>query len=224
MLRVFTKASLPQSPQGLRTSAHFYFIVSTFILLICIACCNLLDKLPVMRPYYVNLDNNLPRTRSLLLLEKIKWPVFGIVLIYLVTLSIFPGFITENLKSPLLRDWYSLVLITAYNVADLTGKSLTAVYVLRSMNKAILGCVARLGFYPLFYFSLHGPTWMRSEALVTILTFFLGLTNGYLTSVLMILTPKSVLDSEAESAAITMVVFLGIGLLGGSVIGWLWII
>uniref|UniRef100_A0A6N2N0G6 Uncharacterized protein n=1 Tax=Salix viminalis TaxID=40686 RepID=A0A6N2N0G6_SALVM len=49
----------------------------------------------------------------------------------------------------------------------------------------------------------------------------LGVTNGYLTSVLMILTPKSVSVSEAEFSAIAMVVFLGIGLVGGSVIGWL---
>jgi equilibrative nucleoside transporter 1/2/3 len=52
----------------------------------------------------------------------------------------------------------------------------------------------------------------------------LGVTNGYLTSVLMILTPKSVSVSESELSAILMVVFLGIGLVGGSIIGWFWVI
>ncbi|KAI4380451.1 hypothetical protein MLD38_006642 [Melastoma candidum] len=51
---------------------------------------------------------------------------------------------------------------------------------------------------PAILVSLHGPRWIRSEATVTILTFLLGLTNGDLTSVLMILNPKSVLESEAE--------------------------
>ncbi|KAJ6958482.1 hypothetical protein NC653_040202 [Populus alba x Populus x berolinensis] len=41
----------------------------------------------------------------------------------------------------------------------------------------------------------------------------LGVTNGYLTSVLMILAPMEVSVSEAELSAIAMVVFLGIGIL-----------
>ncbi|CBI36321.3 unnamed protein product, partial [Vitis vinifera] len=46
ILRIITKASLPQTPKGLQTSAHFYFIISTFIVVVCIICCNILDKLP----------------------------------------------------------------------------------------------------------------------------------------------------------------------------------
>lgn len=57
-----------------------------------------------------------------------------------------------------------------------------------------------------------------------VLTFLLGLTNGYLTSVVMILTPKLVPVGESEMAAIVMILFLGIGLVGGSVLGWFWII
>jgi len=44
------------------------------------------------------------------------------------------------------------------------------------------------------------------------------------TSVPMILAPMAVSVSEAELSAIAMVVFLGIGLVGGSVIGWFWVI
>ncbi|GJS22463.1 equilibrative nucleotide transporter 8-like protein [Tanacetum coccineum] len=71
---------------------------------------------------------------------------------------------------------------------------------------------------------LHGPKWFRSEEFVVLLTFMLGFTNGYLTSVIMILAPKSVPPLEAEMAAIVMALFLGIGLVSGSVLGWFWII
>lgn len=145
-------------------------------------------------------------------------------MIYVVTLSIFPGFIAENLESKLLRDWYPILLITIYNIADLLGKSLTAIYLLNSIKIASWACIARLMFYPLFTACLHGPKWLKTEVPVVTVTFMLGLTNGYLTSVFMILTPKSVPVSEAEISAIVMIVFLGLGLVAGSVLGWFWVI
>ncbi|KAM7263637.1 hypothetical protein ACFE04_001320 [Oxalis oulophora] len=226
LLRIITKASLPQTPQGLRTSAHFYFIVSSTILLCCILCCNLLYKLPVMQQHYKLLNEeafrSTPKFRAVA--KQIRWPTFSVLIIYIVTLSIFPGFIAENLESKLLRDWYPVLLITVYNVADFVGKSLTAIYLLKSTKKAAWGCVSRVLFYPLFAACLHGPSWLKTEVPVMILTFMLGLTNGYLTSVVMILAPKSVPVSEAELSAIVMVVFLGFGLVGGSLLGWFWII
>ncbi|KAJ6296344.1 hypothetical protein OIU76_027112 [Salix suchowensis] len=226
ILRIITKASLPQNPQGLRTSAHFYFIVSAVLLLCCTLSCNLLQKLPVMEQHYKLApdDSVFPKQKFWAVAREIRWPAFGVLMIYIVTLSIFPGFIAEDLSSRSLKDWYPVLLITIYNVADLTGKSLTAIYVLKSIKRATWCCLLRLVFYPLFAACLNGPKWLKTEVPVAILTFMLGVTNGYLTSVLMILTPKSVSVSEAEFSAIAMVVFLGIGLVGGSVIGWFWII
>ncbi|KAI8565620.1 hypothetical protein RHMOL_Rhmol03G0273900 [Rhododendron molle] len=165
-----------------------------------------------------------PRPNFWEVARKIQWPAFGIFAVYTVTLSIFPGFMAENIKSTICKDWYPVILITIYNVFDLVGKCLTAAYVLESVGKATWACMARLLFYPLFTVCLHGPSWMKNEVIVAFLTIALGLTNGYLTSVLMILTPKSVLDPEAEVSAVVMAVFLGMGLVAGSVLGWFWII
>ncbi|WOH01034.1 hypothetical protein DCAR_0520412 [Daucus carota subsp. sativus] len=226
ILRIITKAAVPHSPQGLRTSAHFYFIFSTVILLTCLVCCNLLHKLPIMQEHYKFQQYNLPSTSPKFwdVVRIIRWPAFGIFMIYTVTLSIFPGFLAENVQSNILGDWYPLLLITAYNVSDLAGKSFTAIYVLKGIRKATWGSISRLLFYPLFTVCLHGSKWMKTEVPVIFLTFMLGLTNGYLTSVIMIQAPKSVSPSEAEVAAVVMALFLGLGLVAGSVVGWLWII
>ncbi|KAK2974407.1 hypothetical protein RJ640_021263 [Escallonia rubra] len=50
----------------------------------------------------------------------------------------------------------------------------------------------------------------------------LGTTNGYLTSVLMILAPKLVPVEESETVGIVMSLFLMTGLAMGSLLGWLW--
>ncbi|XP_010535863.1 PREDICTED: equilibrative nucleotide transporter 8 [Tarenaya hassleriana] len=227
VLRITTKASLPQTPQGLRASAHFYFIVSSTILFCCFLCNNLLYKLPVMQHHNKLLFRDEPlcsTTRIWEVGKKIRWPASAITMIYTVTLSIFPGFIAENLKSRLLQSWYPIMLITVYNISDFVGKSLTALYLWQSIKNATWACVARLLFYPLFSACLRGPEWLRTEIPVVVLTFLLGLTNGYLTSVLMIMAPKSVPAAEAELAAILMVAFLGVGLVSGSVLGWVWLI
>ncbi|KAL0345334.1 UNVERIFIED_CONTAM: Equilibrative nucleotide transporter 8 [Sesamum radiatum] len=229
ILRIITKASLPQTPQGLKTSAQFYFIFSSAILIGCIISCNLLYQLPVMQLHYNNFQYfqtthgcSTPRFRQTF--TKIRFPGFGVFMIYTVTLSIFPGFLAENIKSDLLKDWYPITLIATYNVSDFVGKSLTSVYVVKGIGRATWGCMARLVFYPLFMGCFRGPEWLRTEAPVVVLTVLLGLSNGYLTSVVMILAPKAVPQAEAEVAAIVMAVLLGMGLVAGSVIGWFWII
>ncbi|MBA0693736.1 hypothetical protein Goari_004087 [Gossypium aridum] len=119
---------------------------------------------------------------------------------------------------------FRILFCSVYDVADFMGKSLTAIYVMQSIKKALQSCISRLLFHPVFTACLHGPEWLEDEVLVVIARFMLGLTKGYLTSVLMILGPKSLPVSEAELSAIVLVVFLGIGLVSGSVLGWFWII
>ncbi|XP_047944276.1 equilibrative nucleotide transporter 8 [Salvia hispanica] len=229
ILRVITKASLPQTPQGLKTSAEFYFVVSSAALILCIISCNLLFKLPVMQHHYRNFREILPvnscsKLRLRETFSKIRFPALGMVMIYTVTLSIFPGFLAENIKSEVLKDWYPIALIATYNLADFVGKAATAVYLMEGIGAAAWWCVARLALYPLFVGCFRGPEWLRTEAPVVVLTLVLGLSNGYLTSVLMILAPKTVPEEEAEVAAIVMAVMLAVGLVAGSVIAWFWII
>ncbi|XWS34822.1 hypothetical protein CRYUN_Cryun21dG0070200 [Craigia yunnanensis] len=238
VLRILTKAVFSQDADGLRKSANLYFSTSIVVMFICIVLYNVAHKLPVMK-YYEELkieavkeekEEKGPLTgpvwRATLwnIVGTVKWYGFGVILLYVVTLSIFPGYITEDVHSLFLKDWYPILLITGYNVFDLVGKSLTAVYLLENAKVAIVACVVRLLFFPLYIGCLHGPQFFRTEIPVSILTCLLGLTNGYLTSVLMIMAPKSVQIQHAETAGTVMVLFLVIGLASGSVIAWFWVI
>ncbi|XP_058769517.1 equilibrative nucleotide transporter 1-like isoform X2 [Vicia villosa] len=236
-LRIFTKAVYTQDESGLQKSANVYFFVSIVTMLICIVLYNVAQKLPVMK-YYNELkiqaiaaeEDVGPLTGSVWRLtvwdtvRTIKWYGFGIMLIYVVTLAIFPGYITEDVHSQVLKDWYPILLITCFNVFDFVGKSLTAVYLLKNAKIAVGCCIVRLLFFPLFFGCLHGPKFFRTEISVTLLTCLLGLTNGYLTSVLMILAPKTVKLQHAEIAGIVSVLFLVFGLAVGSIVSWFWVI
>ncbi|KAK6802540.1 hypothetical protein RDI58_000320 [Solanum bulbocastanum] len=237
LLRILTKAVYPQDANGLRKSANLYFIFSIAVMILCIVFYNVAHRLPVIK-YYNDLkiqavneeredkgDLTPELWRSTLdIVGTVKWYGFGVVSLYVVTLSIFPGYITEDVHSQLLTDWYPILLITGYNVFDLVGKSLTPVLFLDNAKVAIGACFARLLFLPLFYASLHGPKFFRTELPVTILTCLLGLTNGYLTSLLMILGPKTVQLQHAEIAGTVLVLFLVVGLATGSIVSWFWII
>lgn len=239
VLRIITKALFPQDASGLRQSANLYFGVSIAVMLLCILCYNVADHLPVVKHYRelkrkATLDEEDlkgPLTtgtawRASLrdVLSRIKWHGFGIFMIYVVTLSIFPGFITEDVHSDALGDWYPIALITAYNVFDLVGKAMPAVCLLEDQAVAVGGTVARLIFLPLYLLCLHGPAVLRTEVPVTILTCLLGLTNGYLTTILMMMAPKTVPIQHAELAGIAIVLFLVVGLVVGSVVTWFWVI
>ncbi|CAH9139981.1 unnamed protein product [Cuscuta epithymum] len=239
LLRILTKAVYPQDAQGLRKSANLYFIVTIAVMALCIIFYNVAHKLPVIQ-YYNQLKaqavneekeekGNLGTTKLWIstlgdVFGTIKWYGFGILSIYIVTLCIFPGYITEDVHSKILSDWYPVLLITCYNVFDLVGKSLTAVYTIGDAKAAIAASFARLLFLPLFYGCLHGPEFFRTELPVMVLTCLLGLTNGYLTSVLFILAPKTVLLQHAETAGLVLVLFLVIGLAVGSILSWFWVI
>eukprot|EP00249_Psilotum_nudum_P018780 c26959_g1_i2 orf=743-1603(+) len=156
--------------------------------------------------------------------KKIQGLALSVAFIYVVTLSIFPGHITEDLHSNFFGSWFAILLTSCYNVGDLIGKALPGMFMIWNENVAIGGCVARALFYPLFYLCLHGPDILKTDMTGIILSFLLGLTNGYLTTVVMIMAPKAVSLQDAEVAGFIMVLLLVIGLALGSVLEWVWVL
>ena len=94
-----------------------------------------------------------------------------------------------------------------------------------------VGPLPATAWLPLAFF-VFPSSWSASTFLialatgfpVTVLTCLLGLTNGYLTSVLMIMAPKAVPLQHSETAGIVIVLFLVVGLAVGSVVSWFWVI
>lgn len=121
---------------------------------------------------------------------RVIWqPAASVCSVYTITIAIFPGFLAEDISSQQLGSWYPILLITAFNIADAAGKILPvqAQFAMQNRRLILSLCLARLLFLPAFYVAASqgfGPFVMA------LLTLALGLTNGYLTAVAMMVAPQ----------------------------------
>lgn len=117
---------------------------------------------------------------------------------------------------------YPVALIALFNLADCLGKSVPAVEALRlrAQSPLLAAAVARLIFVPAFHLSAsHGAGAVATGAL----TLLLGLSNGYLTSCVMIAAPEGLRGRRAALVGNLMVFALVMGLCLGATCGFLWL-
>ena len=135
------------------------------------------------------LSSELNKPFNYLLTAKAIWqPALSVLLVYTITLAIFPGFLAEDVSSERLGSWYPVMLITAFNIADAVGKVLPVQpqIAMQDRRLILMFCVSRILFLPAFYFASRGA----GPEIISLLTLFLGLTNGYFTAVSMMLAPQ----------------------------------
>ena len=134
---------------------------------------------------------------SYLYTAKAIWrPAASVCSVYTITIAIFPGFLAEDVSSQKLGSWYPVLLITAFNLADVAGKVLPVQERFALQNRYLILnlCLARLLFLPAFYIAAGqglGPSVM------SVLTLALGLSNGYLTAISMMVAPQGLQVSPA---------------------------
>ncbi|KAK6154678.1 hypothetical protein DH2020_008926 [Rehmannia glutinosa] len=143
-------------------------------------------------------------------------------LIYVLTLSILPGFLYENTGTHQLGSWYVVVLIAMYNASDLVARYIPLIEFLRleSRKGLFIASLLRLLFVPCFYFTAK----YGDQGWMIMLVSFLGLTNGYLTVCVLTVAPKGYRAPEQNALGNLLVVFLLAGVFSGVSLDWLWII
>lgn len=250
-LRLITKAAFENSQNGLRKGAILFFAISSFFELLCVLLYAFsFPKLPIVKYYRskaasegsktVSADlaaggiQKLPEATDVenrkepdrlgnkqLLLQNIDYAL-GMFLIYTLTLSIFPGFLSEDTGSHSLGTWYALVLITMYNVCDLIGRYIPLVKFLKmeSRRGLMIVILSRFLLVPCFYFTAK----YGDQGWMIMLTSFLGLTNGYLTVCVLTSAPKGYKGPEQNALGNLLVMFLLGGIFAGVTLDWLWLI
>lgn len=247
-LRLITKAIFENSKDGLRKGAIMFFAISILFELLCVLLyAFVFPKLPIVKYYRskaasegsktVEADlaaggietsqategsKQFERKGMKQLLSENKDYAFDLFMIYILTLSIFPGFLSEDTGKHSLGTWYALVLISMYNVWDLVGRYVPLIKVLNmESRKWIFGSViARCLLIPAFYFTAK----YGSQGWMIMLTSFLGLSNGYLTVCVLTAAPKGYKGPEQNALGNLLVLFILGGIFAGVTADWLWLI
>uniref|UniRef100_A0A7S1SXV4 Equilibrative nucleoside transporter n=1 Tax=Tetraselmis chuii TaxID=63592 RepID=A0A7S1SXV4_9CHLO len=282
MLRIVTKAALPTTPAGLRSSAFLYFEIASVIVALCIIIDGVvIPRLSVVRHFKacgpgapssdsaawrkkgdafvtsqssdgagavsatdtaeiemvaledvtgneeggMALLNSGPQKPQLefrdylAVVQHMKLEAVSLVIIYWVTLAIFPGFLAEDVHSEEIGDWYPILLITAYNFGDVAGKCGPLVFPFFQPRLVLLLSAVRFVFVPAFYFAsvYVAPAWV-----IGLLTLALGATNGHLTACAMMSAPRGLDQVKAELSGILSALFLVVGITIGAFSGYVW--
>ncbi|KAI3765592.1 hypothetical protein L2E82_15630 [Cichorium intybus] len=213
---MLTRGMFDNSENGLRKGALLFFILCTIFELLCVLLyAFVFPKLPIVKYYRSKAASEGSKTVSAdlaaggiyshseedeanstkqerlnnkeLLIQNTDY-IMDMFLIYLLTLSIFPGFLSEDTGSHSLGSWYALVLIVMYNVWDLVGRYIPLIKCLKleSRKGLMISVFARFLLIPAFYFTAK----YADQGYMIFLTSFLGLTNGYLTVCVLTSAPK----------------------------------
>ncbi|KAL3234758.1 hypothetical protein MRX96_022527 [Rhipicephalus microplus] len=164
------------------------------------------------------------------------WPyMISMALVYMVTLSLFPG-IESRIVSCRLGSWMPVLLMALFNAADFIGKA-SSHFHLGSAPLAVLASVrydwsrsqlvwlscSRIVLVPLLALCAL-PRWdssTSSDLWAMALSVVLGVTNGLLGSLPMILAPGRVPDDQKELTGNIMTLSYSVGLTTGSGLAYL---
>ncbi|XXG59478.1 hypothetical protein AAC387_Pa04g1557 [Persea americana] len=250
-LRLITKAAFENTKDGLRKGAILFFAIAAFFELLCVLLyAYVFPQLPIVKYYRskaasegsatvmadlsaggikVQLNprvqedpKQLERLSNKQLLSQNIDYAAAMIMIFLLTLSIFPGFLSEDTGEHNLGSWYALVLIAMYNVCDLIGRYIPLIESLRMLSRSrlLLATLARLLLVPAFYFTAK----YGDQGWMILLTSFLGLSNGYLAVCVFTAAPRGYKGPEQNALGNLLVLCLLLGVFAGLMSDWLWLI
>nr|GMC87983.1 equilibrative nucleotide transporter 3 [Ipomoea batatas] len=249
-LRLVTKAAFEHSSNGLRKGVILFLTVSTFFEFLCIILyAFVFPKLPIVKYYRAKAASEGSKTvaadlaaagitdassesvddakqverlsKKKLFMENIDYTL-DLYLLYVVTLSIFPGFLYENTGTHSLGSWYPIVLVTLCNLSDLISRYIPLIkkFELKSRKGLMIATLSRFLLIPCFYFTAK----YGDQGWMIVLVSFLGLTNGYLTVCILTTAPRGYKGPEANALGNILVLCLVFGIFSGVALDLLWLI
>ncbi|MFS8022640.1 putative equilibrative nucleoside transporter, MFS transporter superfamily [Helianthus anomalus] len=251
-LRLITEAVFSNIDNGLRKGALLFLSISILFEFLCIFLyAFVFTKLPIVKHYRrkaadegsktVSSDlsaagiktdltqrlvdgepSNLDRLSNKELLFQNFDYALDLFLIFVLTLSIFPGFLYENTGTHQLGSWYPLVLVATFNVGDLISRYIPLIPCLKLQSRKglLIVVVSRFLLVPAFYFTAK----YGDQGWMIMLVSILGLTNGYLLVCVLTAAPKGYKGPEQNALGNLLVFFLLGGIFLGAALDWLWLI
>ncbi|KAI3875283.1 hypothetical protein MKX03_001281 [Papaver bracteatum] len=248
-LRLVTKASFENSRSGLRKGAMVFLSVATSFMLLCAALyAFVFAQLPIVKYYrskaasegsktvaadlvaagvemqqYGGADEECHKQLERLTTKQLLIQNFDramtIILTFVLTLSIFPGFLSVDTGKHNLGSWYAVILTTVLFCLELIGRYLPVTKRTLSRKGLVVASICRYLLVPCFYFTAKyggGQGW------IIFLTSFLGLSHGYLTLCVFTGASQGYKGPEQNALGNLLALFVLIGVALGVAFDWMW--
>uniref|UniRef100_A0A8C8VEX6 Solute carrier family 29 member 2 n=1 Tax=Pelusios castaneus TaxID=367368 RepID=A0A8C8VEX6_9SAUR len=165
-------------------------------------------------------------------LQKIWLLALCIVMVFTVTLSVFPAITATVTSTSESRQWSEfftpVCCFLVFNIMDWLGRSATSycLWPKKRLWLILLLVGLRFLFVPLLMLCqaeprAHLPVLFRQDAWFIVFMLLFSFSNGYFVSLTMCLAPKQVLPQESELAGAIMTFFLALGLSCGAGLSFL---
>eukprot|EP00474_Spongospora_subterranea_P011534 CRZ11992.1 hypothetical protein [Spongospora subterranea] len=228
LIRMLTKFAV--QGQGQEFTPFFY--ISATMSLIALAATVLVMRVPFTE-YYLAKDQHSSANASvaapIIAADEVRyvqvikkmWPnALYVFSVFCLTFMVFPG-MTCRLTSSygIESSWFTLFLITIFNVCDTIGRISAGFLVIRSSKLLWIGLGLRLCLYPCFVLCKLGV--LAADAFSASFVALLGISNGYLASVSMMKTSSYIDKHEEEVAGCIITFFLMAGIISGSQLAYL---
>jgi equilibrative nucleoside transporter 1/2/3 len=244
--RIITLAAFPPTSAGLLESVVLYFIIAGLSLVVCCFA-----QLYLMRNSFVkaclhkasNPDvgvEDLTTTELLEADQEVKddadkphdvkelfggvWQfAFLVWLCYVVTFGMFPGVSTATDVSGLPYEWFSVLIITTFNVFDVLGRNLPA-WIFPSPKVIWIMVISRFIFWVTFILIASDdpsidPDWLFGGSWFIFLNMAVfAVSNGFASTMCMIYGPSKVPDFWKDRAGYICATGLVFGIFCGTVI------
>lgn len=176
-------------------------------------------------------NNNSKSTKRWVVLKKIWFNECMVFLLFFTTLTLWPPLVTEirSFSFPSLEasGWWSLILLSLFSVSDCLGRLLVRFRIPGLTDKPqtiwVPVMIRLVLLVPLIVWSAQGTmAWIQNDLISILGVTLLGLTNGYVGTLCIILVNECCDDEEERAVAGTFTgFFLNSGLVLGATVGLL---
>lgn len=179
-LRVITKLTLSKYEDI--SSLIYYSVAAIVILLSLIYFAIVTEKNKDSISHYLVQESgtsSLPSIRDLLATIRIIWIEWSsVALNFVITLTLFPGYVTDTRQGKL-GSWSFVLVTTVFCIFDWLGRFLPSVFMFPPRKFAWIPVVCRLLFFVVFMISIQGAADLGEPYWSILWQIPFALTNGY---------------------------------------------
>ena len=167
-------------------------------------------------------DDSIIEPDKWVVLRKVFFNQSMVFLLFMSTLALWPPLVTEiksfNFSRLEASGWWSLILLTIFSVCDCSGRLLVRYRMGITKDNIWNPVLGRFILFPLIICSVKGVL-VTNDLLSVLLVGALGMTNGYVGTLSIVLVNEACEEQEQAVAGTFTGFFLNAGLVVGATIG-----